>query len=126
MVRGLVRWLFDYPGQPSVGAAFTTMQSLAHLREEDRASEIVVRVRDDASAGSVAARIAAALPRVEVTSVATLVARFRERLVYFRQLSYVLGTISLGVTILVSSGRSARFSRRCSVARRSRWKRRCG
>ena len=43
------------------------------------------------------------LPQVEVTSVATLVARFRERLVYFRQLSYVLGTISLGVTILLVS-----------------------
>ena len=103
VVRGLVRWLFDYPGQPSVGTAITTMQSLAHLREEDRASEVVVRVRDDSSVGSVAARIAAALPRVEVTSVATLVARFRERLVYFRQLSYVLGTISLGVTILLVS-----------------------
>ncbi|HXW96013.1 MAG TPA: FtsX-like permease family protein, partial [Gemmatimonadales bacterium] len=36
-------------------------------------------------------------------SVAALVSRFRERLVYFRQLSYILGSISLIITVLLVS-----------------------
>jgi len=36
-----------------------------------------------------------------VNSVAQLVAHFRERLVYFRQLSDILGTVSLIVTVLL-------------------------
>jgi putative ABC transport system permease protein len=36
-----------------------------------------------------------------VNSVAELVAHFRERLIYFRQLSYILGSISLLVTVLL-------------------------
>jgi putative ABC transport system permease protein len=36
-----------------------------------------------------------------VSSVAQLVAHFRQRLVYFRQLSYILGTVSLIVTVLL-------------------------
>ncbi len=103
VVRGIVRWLFDYPGQPSVGTAVSTMQTLAHLRAEDRASEAVVKVRNESSVGRVAARLIADLPQVEVTSVASLVARFRERLVYFRQLSYILGAISLAVAVLLVS-----------------------
>jgi putative ABC transport system permease protein len=101
VVRGIVRWLFDYPGQPSIGTTVLTMQSLALLRAEDRASEVVVKVRDDSQVDAVTARIIAALPQVEVSSVASLVARFRARLVYFRQLSYILGSISLAVTVLL-------------------------
>jgi putative ABC transport system permease protein len=40
---------------------------------------------------------------LEINSVAELVVRFRQRLVYFRQLSYILGTISLLVTVLLVS-----------------------
>ncbi len=47
------------------------------------------------------ARLRARLPQVEVNTVTDLVARFRERLVYFRQLSYILGTMSLIVTVLL-------------------------
>jgi putative ABC transport system permease protein len=38
---------------------------------------------------------------VEVNSVAELVGHFRQRVLYFRQLSYILGTISLIVTVLL-------------------------
>lgn len=100
-VRGLVRWLYDYQGQRSVGLALPLMQRLVGAAETDRASLVIVKVRRDSDVPAVVARLRTELPRVEVNSVAQLVAHFRERLVYFRQLSYILGTVSLIVTVLL-------------------------
>jgi len=101
VVRGRVRWLYDYRGQPSIGTTVPVMQDLARLRAEDRASALVVRVRSDADVEPVTRRLRAAFPMLEVNSVADLVVHFRARLVYFRQLSLILGSISLGVTVLL-------------------------
>lgn len=100
-VRGLVRFLYDYKGQLSVATVLPVMQELAHLREADRASALVVKVHRDEDAGATTERLRAALPALEVNSVAELVAQFRQRLVYFRQLSLILGTVSLFVTVLL-------------------------
>ena len=100
-VRGIVRWVYDYKDQPSVGAVLPVMQTLGNRREGDRASLIMVKVRDDRAADAVAARLGEVFPRLEVNSVADLVKYFRQRLVYFRQLSYILGTMSLIVTVLL-------------------------
>jgi ABC-type lipoprotein release transport system permease subunit len=100
-VRGLVHWVYDYKNQPSVGAVLPLMQSLADRRVSDRGSLIMVKLRQDSAAASVAARLRQTFPHLEVNSVADLVLQFKQRLVYFRQLSYVLGTISLIVTVLL-------------------------
>ena len=99
VVRGMVRWLYDYRGQPSVGVLLPVMQRLVNA--PDRVSLVAVKVRDDAAVAGVVARLRATEPRLEVNSVAQLVVHFRERLVYFRQLSYILGTVSLIVTVLL-------------------------
>jgi len=101
VVSGLVRWLYDYRGQPSIGMLIPVLQSLSGQRAADRVSAFAVRLRDQADPERVARRLRQSLPQVEVNSVGDLVARFRERLVYFRQLSYILGTISLAVTLLL-------------------------
>jgi putative ABC transport system permease protein len=101
VVRGLVRWLYDYRGQPSVGTVLPLMQSLSRQAAADRASLILVKARDDRAVPQLADRLRERFPRVEVNSVADLVAHFRERLVYFRQLSYILGSMSLIVTVLL-------------------------
>lgn len=101
VVRGRVRWLYDHRDQPSVGANLGVIQDLSRLRAEDRASAIVVRVHDDAQAEAATLRIRARFPLLEANSVADLVVHFRQRLVYFRQLSYILGSISLIVTVLL-------------------------
>jgi putative ABC transport system permease protein len=101
VVRGIVRWIYDYRGQPSVGTALPVMQSLARQGDEDRASLLLVKVHDDDQAPSVVARLRRQFPRLEVYSVADLVRVFKRRLVYFRQLSYILGTMSLIVTVLL-------------------------
>jgi putative ABC transport system permease protein len=101
VVRGMVRWLYDYRGQASVGTVLPLMQRLARQPSADRASVILVKAREDAAVPALAARLRTRFPQVEVNSVADLVAHFRERLVYFRQLSYILGSMSLIVTVLL-------------------------
>jgi putative ABC transport system permease protein len=100
-VRGIVRWLYDARGQASVGTILPVMQRLAGQAGDDRVSVLVVKVRTDAAVGAVTERLRRHYPRLEVNSVADLVIQFRKRLVYFRQLSYILGSISLTVTVLL-------------------------
>jgi putative ABC transport system permease protein len=100
-VRGLVRWVYDYRGQPSVGAVLSVMQTLGNQRAGDRASLVMIKVREDTAAGVVAAHLKNLFPQLEVNSVAELVRHFNQRLVYFRQLSYILGSMSLVVTVLL-------------------------
>lgn len=100
VVRGIVRWLYDFRGQRSVGVVLSLMQRLTR-GGEDRVSVVMVRVQPDADVPAVAARLAAAHPRIQVNSVADLVRQVRERLIYFRQLSYILGSVSLTVTVLL-------------------------
>jgi putative ABC transport system permease protein len=100
-VRGTVHWVYDYRGQPSVGTVLPVMQTLARQRGGDRASLVMVKVREDSAVDGVAARLRTVFPGLEVNSVAELVRYFKQRLVYFRQLSYILGTMSLIVTVLL-------------------------
>jgi putative ABC transport system permease protein len=101
IVRGIVRWIYDYRGQPSVGTVLPTMQALANQHSADRASLILLKVRDDGAVPAVAARLAREFPALAVNSVVDLVKRFKQRLVYFRQLSFILGSMSLIVTVLL-------------------------
>ena len=101
VVRGMVQWVYDYRGQPSVGAVLPVIQALAGKRTGDEASLLMVKASADGAAPAVADRLRQAFPQVEVNSVAGLVREFKRRLVYFRQLSYILGSMSLIVTILL-------------------------
>jgi putative ABC transport system permease protein len=101
VVRGMVRWLYDPRGQASVGTVLPVMQRLSRLAAEDRASIILVKAREDGEVPALATRLRQEFPRIEVNSVADLVRHFHERLVYFRQLSYILGSMSLIVTVLL-------------------------
>ncbi|HET6837943.1 MAG TPA: ABC transporter permease [Gemmatimonadales bacterium] len=101
VVRGIVRWVYDFRGQPSVGAVLPVMQALAGQRQGDRASLLMVKVRHDSAAESVAERLRTQFPQLEISSVADLVRHFKQRLVYFRQLAYILASMSLAVTVLL-------------------------
>jgi putative ABC transport system permease protein len=99
-VRGIVRFLYDYQGQRSVATVLPLMQRLSH-RSGDPVSLVLVKARTDSAVASVAARLTAELPEVQVSSVGQLVEQFRHRMLYFRQLAYILGTMSLIVTVLL-------------------------
>ncbi|MBA3259970.1 MAG: ABC transporter permease, partial [Gemmatimonadales bacterium] len=100
-VRGIVRWLYDYRGQPSVGTVLPMMQRLAGRAADDRASLLLAKAADDAMVPAVAARLRQRFPQVEVNSVADLVVAAKQRLVYFTQLSFILGSMSLVVAVLL-------------------------
>jgi len=101
VVRGLVRWVYDYRDQPSVGAVLPVIQALTGKRQGDEASLLMVRAADGRAASEVAARLRQEFPQLEVNGVGDLVREFKQRLVYFRQLSYILGSMSLIVTVLL-------------------------
>lgn len=100
-VRGIVRWIYDYRGQPSVGTVLPVMQRLDGDPGADLASLLLVKAADDHGVEALATRLRARLPGVEINSVAGLVIEARRRLVYFTQLSYVLGGMSLVVAVLL-------------------------
>jgi putative ABC transport system permease protein len=101
VVRGIVHWIYDYRGQPSVGTVLPVMQRLGREASADRASLMLVKAVDDASVERVAGEIRQRFPALEVNSVADLVVQAKRRLVYFTQLSYVLGGMSLIVAVLL-------------------------
>jgi len=101
VVRGVVRWLYDYRGQPSVGTLVPVMQRLARTEREDRVNVLMVKARSDADVDPAVSRLRRQLPGAEVNGVADLVRHFQERMVYFRQLAAILGTVSLFVTVLL-------------------------
>jgi putative ABC transport system permease protein len=100
-VRGLVRWIYDHRGQPSVGTVLPVMQRLGRETAADRGSLLLVKAADDGAVDAVAARLRERFPELEVNSVAELVVQAKRRLVYFTQLSYVLGGMSLVVAVLL-------------------------
>ena len=60
-----------------------------------------MKASSDAAVEPLAGRLRAAFPSLEVNSVADLVVQAKRRLVYFTQLSYVLGGMSLIVAVLL-------------------------
>ncbi|MGE0441205.1 MAG: ABC transporter permease [Gemmatimonadales bacterium] len=101
VVRGRVRFLYDARDQRSLAAQFRVVQQLGRNPDRDPAAMVMVKAIADSAVEPLAARIAARHPTVEVNSVAALVARFRNRLAYFQQLSLILATISLVVGVLL-------------------------
>ena len=100
-VRGIVRWIYDARGQPSVGTVLPVMQRLDGDPAADRASLLLVKAADDRAIEALAARLRDRFPELAVNSVADLVVEAKRRLVYFTQLSYVLGGMSLVVAVLL-------------------------
>ncbi|MEZ4455403.1 MAG: ABC transporter permease [Gemmatimonadales bacterium] len=101
VVRGRVRFLYDARDQRSLAAQFRVVQQLGRNPDRDPAAMVMVKATTDSAVEPLAARIAERHPTVEVNSVTALVARFRNRLAYFQQLSLILATISLVVGVLL-------------------------
>lgn len=101
IVRGTVRWLYDYRGQRSIGLALGTLQAITGRDAGDRVSLLMVKAKAGVDPAEAARSLRQEFPVLAVNSVADLVAAFRIRMLYFRQLSYILGTVSLLVTVLL-------------------------
>ena len=100
-VRGTVRFVYDAKDQPSVAVALPLAQRLAGVAGTDRASLIMVRVTNDSAVEATTTHLRTANPTISVNSIGDMLAQFRLRLSYFRQLSLILGSIALIVTVLL-------------------------
>ncbi len=101
VVLGVVEWLYDFQGQRSVGLLLPQLQRLTGTASRDPISFAMVRMGDGRDVAQETAALQRQLPRVQISSVADLVEQFRRRLLYFRQLSLILGTLSLAVSAVL-------------------------
>jgi putative ABC transport system permease protein len=101
IVRGTAGFTYDARDQPSVAVTLQTAQRLGGATVADRASVLMVRVQTDSEVDRVAAALRTRFPDVAVSSVTAMLVQFRERLSYFRQMSLILGSIALVVTVLL-------------------------
>ncbi len=100
-VRGIARFIYDARQQPSIAVTLATAQRLAGPGATDRASLLMLRAADSVSLRPLTARLRRDLTGTSVNDIGDMVAQFQRRLAYFRQLSLILGTISLIITVFL-------------------------
>jgi putative ABC transport system permease protein len=100
IVTGLVKFIYGAAQQSAAAVRRETLEAMNPARR-DRASLFMVRVRKGADAENVRNWIERELPNVSAISIATAIAQVDQRLSYFRQLAFILGSVSLFVGFLL-------------------------
>jgi putative ABC transport system permease protein len=101
LIAGRARFLYAAAGQLAVALPLETLQAMSGPERADRVSLFMVKARDGADVEAVRRWIERTLPRVSAISTSTALAEVDERLSYFRQLAYILGSVSLVVGFLL-------------------------
>lgn len=100
-VSGIGDFIYDYAGQRSLALPLAEVQELT--RRPDEVSLFAVAPEPGESDDSLADRIALRVPEVSVYSLDELMTEMSRRLLYFRQLAGIMGSIALVVTALLIS-----------------------
>ena len=100
-VTGRARFLYLAAGQRAVAMPLSTLQALGGATRADRASLLMVRARDGADVERTRLWIERTFPRTAAISTETAMRQVDERLSYFRQLAFILGSVSLVVGFLL-------------------------
>ena len=100
-VAGVVRFTYLGVDQPGVALPIGTLRAMLGAGFADRVSLFMIDVADGADEDAVRSSLEARLPRVTVLSTRAAMAQVDERLTYFRQLAFILGTVSLVVGFLL-------------------------
>lgn len=98
-VAGVADFLYDYAGQRSLALPIEALRAMTGRADE--VSLFAVAAEAGVDDGAVARRIEQSLPELSVYSTADLMEAMDERLLYFRQLATILGSIALVVTALL-------------------------
>jgi len=101
VVVGRARFVYLSSGEPAVAMPLHTLQTMTGNAADDRVSLFMVRTRAGANVDSVGAWIDREVPRVQAISTRQALEQVDQRLSYFRQLSYILGAVSLVVGFLL-------------------------
>ena len=98
-VSGIGDFIYDAAGQNSIAMPLPEVQRLT--RRPDQVSLFAVAAAEEADEDGLAERIGARVPEVSVYSTAEMVSEMNDRLLYFRQLAAILGSVALVVTALL-------------------------
>jgi putative ABC transport system permease protein len=98
---GRAHFIYLSEGQRAVALPLATLQAMQGERSHDHVSFFMVRARSGANVESVRNRIAPAVPSLFVVSTEIAMRQVDERLSYFRQLAFILGSVSLAVGFLL-------------------------
>ncbi|HEX6965388.1 MAG TPA: FtsX-like permease family protein [Gemmatimonadaceae bacterium] len=101
VIAGRARFVYLSSGEPAVAMPLHTLQEMTGNAQDDRVSLLMVRTREGVDPDSVGAWIDRQLPRVQAISTRQALDEVDQRLSYFRQLSYILGGVSLVVGFLL-------------------------
>ena len=98
-VSGIAEFIFASQDESPVALELGDLQRLSGRL--DHVSFVMIRMTEGSDAESVRTALLRDVGRVEVVTVAGIVAQANERLSYFRQLALILGSVSLVVTSLL-------------------------
>ena len=101
VISGRARFLYLSRGQRAAALPLETLQAMHGPGRRDRVSLFMVDVAPGADPEAVRQWVEDAVPAATAISTATAIAQVDERLSYFRQLSFILGAVSLGVGFLL-------------------------
>jgi putative ABC transport system permease protein len=104
-IVGRARFIYLAAEQQAAALPLATLQAMTTRdtggQHADRASIIMIRLREGADVERVRAWAAQNVPRVSAISTDEAIRRVDERLSYFRQLAFILGAVSLVVGFLL-------------------------
>jgi putative ABC transport system permease protein len=98
---GRVRFIYLSAGERALAIPLDALQSMEGPSRTNRVSLLMVRLRDSADIESARAGIERSIPTVSAISTATAIEQVEQRLSYFRQLAFILGSVSLAVGFLL-------------------------
>jgi putative ABC transport system permease protein len=101
VIRGIATFNYLPADRPVAALLLPTLQSMGGDATRDRISFAVARLQDGADAAVVSAALEASEPTVSVLSTSQALAAVEERLSYFRQLAFILASVSLVVGFLL-------------------------
>lgn len=100
-IAGVARFFYTATTQPTIAMRLPVLQAMGGSARHDHASLLMVKAAPGVDLEVVRARIQQVSARVSAISLEGATAQVEQRLAYFRQLALVLGSISLGVGILL-------------------------
>jgi putative ABC transport system permease protein len=101
VIVGRGRFVMLSGGELAGAVPLPTLQAMGGAERADRISVALVRVRPGVNVDSVAARLERSEPRMSAISTETALRFVDERLGYFRQLAFILASVSLAVGFLL-------------------------
>jgi putative ABC transport system permease protein len=101
VVRGAARFFYTATTQPTLAVRLPVLQEMGGAARRDHVSLLMVKAAAGADVEAVRTGVQAVSARISAISLEGATAQVEQRLAYFRQLALVLGSISLGVGVLL-------------------------